>query len=162
MTIPASQHSFYRLISLSSSEKAIVVKCFCQCQIEATFCASRRGFGVCKTKGGCHVGARSLHMGPECPKSGVARRPASQNVMVCRTAAAEEPLWLSVASAILSAFRTWGVPGPTSKFVVACPAQMGWCEMEHKRGNEPCIILHQGARSRGYKRCERARARERA
>jgi hypothetical protein len=42
------------------------------------------------------------------------------------------------------------------------PAQMGWCEMEHKRGNEPCIILHQGARSRGYKRCERTRAGERA
>jgi hypothetical protein len=41
------------------------------------------------------------------------------------------------------------------------PAQMGWCEMEHKWGNEPCIILHQGARSRGYKLCERARARER-
>jgi hypothetical protein len=40
------------------------------------------------------------------------------------------------------------------------PVQMGWCEMEHKWGNEPCIILHQGARSRGYKRCERARARE--
>jgi hypothetical protein len=40
------------------------------------------------------------------------------------------------------------------------PVQTGWCEMEHKWGNEPCIILHQGARSRGYKRCERARARE--
>jgi hypothetical protein len=38
-------------------------------------------------------------MGPECPKSGVARRPASQNVMVCRTTSVEEPLWLSVASA---------------------------------------------------------------
>jgi hypothetical protein len=34
---------------------------------------------------------------------------------------------------------------------------MGWCEMEHKRGNEPCIILHQSAHSRGYKRCERER-----
>jgi hypothetical protein len=40
------------------------------------------------------------------------------------------------------------------------PVHMGWYEMEHKWGNEPCIILHQGARSRGYKRCERARARE--
>jgi hypothetical protein len=40
------------------------------------------------------------------------------------------------------------------------PAQMGWCEMEHKWGNEPCIILHQGACSRGYKPCEKARARE--
>ena len=63
-TIPASQHNFYRLISLPSSKKAIVVKCSCQCQIEATFCASRRGSGVCKTKGGCHVGARSLQCGP--------------------------------------------------------------------------------------------------
>jgi hypothetical protein len=33
--------------------------------------------------------------------------------------------------------------------------------MEHKREDEAYIILHQGARSRGYKRCERARARER-
>jgi hypothetical protein len=41
------------------------------------------------------------------------------------------------------------------------PAQIGWCKMEHKREDEAYIILHQGARSRGYKRCERARARER-
>jgi hypothetical protein len=33
--------------------------------------------------------------------------------------------------------------------------------MEHKRGNEAHIILHRGARSRGYKRRERARARAR-
>jgi hypothetical protein len=33
--------------------------------------------------------------------------------------------------------------------------------MEHKREGEAYIILHQGARSRGYKRCERARASER-
>jgi hypothetical protein len=33
--------------------------------------------------------------------------------------------------------------------------------MEHKREDEAYIILHQGARSRGYKRCERARERER-
>jgi hypothetical protein len=31
--------------------------------------------------------------------------------------------------------------------------------MEHKRGNEAYIILHRGARSRGYKRREGARAR---
>jgi hypothetical protein len=49
-TIPASQHNFYRLISLPPSEEAIVVKCYCQCQIEAIFCASRRG---------CHVGPTS-------------------------------------------------------------------------------------------------------
>jgi hypothetical protein len=39
-------------------------------------------------------------MGPECPKSEVAQHSASQNVMVCRIAVAEEPLWLSVASSI--------------------------------------------------------------
>jgi hypothetical protein len=38
------------------------------------------------------------------------------------------------------------------------PAQIGWRKMEHKA----CIISHQGARSRGYKRRERARTRERA
>jgi hypothetical protein len=61
---------------------------------------------------------------------------------------------------VLSAFRTQGVPGPTSKIVAACLAQMGWHGMEHKWGNNPCIILCQGARSRGYKPCERVRARE--
>jgi hypothetical protein len=40
------------------------------------------------------------------------------------------------------------------------PAQMGWYKMEHKREDEAYIILRRGARSRGYKRCERARARE--
>jgi hypothetical protein len=35
----------------------------------------------------------------------------------------------------LSAFRPRGVPGPTSKIVVACPNQMGWREMEHKGEN---------------------------
>jgi hypothetical protein len=33
--------------------------------------------------------------------------------------------------------------------------------MEHKREDEAYIILHRGARSRGYKHCERARARAR-
>jgi hypothetical protein len=33
--------------------------------------------------------------------------------------------------------------------------------MEHKREDEAYIILHRGARSRGYKRRSRARARER-
>jgi hypothetical protein len=33
--------------------------------------------------------------------------------------------------------------------------------MEHKREDEAYIIFHRGARSRVYKRCERARARER-
>jgi hypothetical protein len=38
------------------------------------------------------------------------------------------------------------------------PAQMGWCKMEHKGEDEAYIILHRGARSRGYKRCERESA----
>jgi hypothetical protein len=46
------------------------------------------------------------------------------------------------------------------KLSLRAPAQMGWHGMEHKWRNGPCIILHRGARSRGYKRCERARARE--
>jgi hypothetical protein len=58
-------------------------------------------------------------------------------------------------------FGPGGVPGSTSKFVVACPCPDGLVRDETQEGNEPCIILHQGARSRGYKRGERARARER-
>jgi hypothetical protein len=58
-------------------------------------------------------------------------------------------------------FQTRGVPGPTSKFVAACPCPDGLVRDGTQGENEPCIILHQGARSRGYKRCERARAGER-
>jgi hypothetical protein len=54
-----------------------------------------------------------------------------------------------------------GVPGPTSKLVAACPCPNGLVRDITQGGNEPCIILHQGARSRGYTRCERARAGER-
>jgi hypothetical protein len=32
---------------------------------------------------------------------------------------------------------------------------------ETQEGNEAYVILHQGARSRGYKRCEREREKER-
>jgi hypothetical protein len=46
-------------------------------------------------------------------------------------------------------------------FVVACPCPDGLVRDGTQGENEPCIILHQGARSRGYKRCERARAGER-
>jgi hypothetical protein len=58
--------------------------------------------------------------------------------------------------------RRFGPGGSMDRRVnlsLRAPAQMGWCEMEHKWRNEPCIILHQGARSRGYKPCERVRAR---
>jgi hypothetical protein len=39
------------------------------------------------------------------------------------------------------------------------PAQMGWCKMKHKREDGAYIILHRGARSRGYKHRERERVR---
>jgi hypothetical protein len=58
-------------------------------------------------------------------------------------------------------FGPGGVPGPTSKFVAACPCPDGLVRDETQGENEPCIILHQGAHSRGYKRCERTRAGER-
>jgi hypothetical protein len=51
-----------------------------------------------------------------------------------------------------------GVPGPTSKFVATCPCPDGLVRDGTQGGSETCIILHQGARSRGYKRCKRARA----
>jgi hypothetical protein len=35
---------------------------------------------------------------------------------------------------MMSAFRPWGVPGPTSKLSPRVPAQMGRREMEHKGG----------------------------
>jgi hypothetical protein len=38
---------------------------------------------------------------------------------------------------------------------------MGWWKMEYKREDEAYIILHRGARSRGYKRRERERERVR-
>jgi hypothetical protein len=53
--------------------------------------------------------------------------------------------------------------GPLDRRVnlsLRAPAQMGWRGMEHKWGNEPYIILHQGARSRGYRPCERGRVAE--
>jgi hypothetical protein len=52
-------------------------------------------------------------------------------------------------------FDPGGVPGPTSKLSLRAPAQMGWCEMEHKGGKpRPRVILRQSgcACSRGYKR----------
>jgi hypothetical protein len=41
------------------------------------------------------------------------------------------------------------------KLSLRAPVQMGWYGMEHKRWDKPCIILHQGARSRGYKHRKR-------
>jgi hypothetical protein len=56
-------------------------------------------------------------------------------------------------------FGPGGVPGLTSKFVVACPCPDGLARDGTQRGNETCIILHQGACSRGYKRVARERER---
>jgi hypothetical protein len=57
-------------------------------------------------------------------------------------------------------FRLEGSLDRRVNLSLRAPTQMGWCEMEHKWGNERCIILHQGACSRGYKRCERERVAE--
>jgi hypothetical protein len=48
---------------------------------------------------------------------------------------------------MLSAFRPQGVPGPTSKFSLRVPAQMGRREMEHKGekgGTATRVILRPG------------------
>jgi hypothetical protein len=58
-------------------------------------------------------------------------------------------------------FRTHEDRQPTSEFVDACPCPDGLMQDGTQEGNEAYVILHRGARSRGYKRCERARARER-
>jgi hypothetical protein len=53
---------------------------------------------------------------------------------------------------ILSAFRTRGVPGPTSKFVAACPYPDGLARDGTQGGNAARVISHQGgACSTGYK-----------
>jgi hypothetical protein len=66
-------------------------------------------------------------------------------------------------SKLLLAFRTREVRQPTSAFVAACPCPDGLMQDGTQEGNEAYVILHRGARSRGYKRREiaRARARER-
>jgi hypothetical protein len=61
----------------------------------------------------------------------------------------------------LSAFRTREDRQPTSKFVVACPCPDGLMQDGTQEGNVACVILHRGARSRGYKRRKTARARAR-
>jgi hypothetical protein len=44
---------------------------------------------------------------------------------------------------LVSAFRPWGVPGPTSKLSLRVPAQMGRRETEHKgeQKREPRLVL---------------------
>jgi hypothetical protein len=61
----------------------------------------------------------------------------------------------------VSAFRTREDPQPTSEFDVVCPCPDGLMQDETQEGDEAYIILHRGARSRGYKRCERERGRVR-
>jgi hypothetical protein len=59
-------------------------------------------------------------------------------------------------------FWTREDPRPNSEFVVACPSPDGLMQDGTQAGgNEAYIIVHRGARSRGYKRPERARARAR-
>jgi hypothetical protein len=62
----------------------------------------------------------------------------------------------------VSAFRIREVRQPTSEFVAACPCPDGLMQDGIQEGNDAYVILHRGARSRGYKRRERARARARA
>jgi hypothetical protein len=57
----------------------------------------------------------------------------------------------------MSAFRTREDSQPTSEFVVVCPCPDGLMQDGTQGGNEAYVILHRGARSRGYKRCERER-----
>jgi hypothetical protein len=45
---------------------------------------------------------------------------------------------------IVSAFRTRGVPGPTSKFVAACPCPDGLARDGTQGRNATSIISHQG------------------
>jgi hypothetical protein len=61
----------------------------------------------------------------------------------------------------VSAFWTREDRQPTSKFVAACPYPDGLMQDGTQEGNEAYVISHRGARSRGYKRRERARARAR-
>jgi hypothetical protein len=58
-------------------------------------------------------------------------------------------------------FWTHEDPQPTSEFVVACPCPDGLMQDGTQEGNEAYVILHRGARSRGYKRREGAREKER-
>jgi hypothetical protein len=62
---------------------------------------------------------------------------------------------------VVSAFRTREDRQPTSEFVVACPCPDGLMQDGTQEGNEAYAILHRGARSRGYKRLKRGRARAR-
>jgi hypothetical protein len=59
------------------------------------------------------------------------------------------------------ALRTREDRQPTSKFVAVCPYPDGLMQDGTQEGNEAYVILHRGARSRGYKRCGRAGVRER-
>jgi hypothetical protein len=51
--------------------------------------------------------------------------------------------------------------GPTSEFIAARPCLDGLIQDGTQEENEAYVILHRGARSRGYKHCGRARTSER-
>jgi hypothetical protein len=123
MTIPASQHSFYRLISLPSSKKAIVVKCSCQCQIEATFCTSRRVSGVCKTKGGCHVALVVCNVGPT---SGVCDGLHDRND------------WMGMGD-----FVTWDRSAPSQELLDVPRHRMWWFAGQQRWRSHYGLVWHQ-------------------
>jgi hypothetical protein len=53
-------------------------------------------------------------------------------------------LLLFIAVIIISAFRNQGGPGPTSKFVAACPCPDGSVQDGTQGRNGACIISHPG------------------
>jgi hypothetical protein len=62
-------------------------------------------------------------------------------------------IFLTLSSFVFLGVSDSGVPGPTNKFVAACPCPDGLAQDGTQGGNAACIISHQGcARSRGYKR----------
>jgi hypothetical protein len=52
-------------------------------------------------------------------------------------------------------------PDRLVNFSAACPYSDGLMQDGTQEGNKTYVILRRGARSRGYKRCRRARTRER-
>ena len=62
------------------------------------------------------------------------------------------------AGQVVSTFRTREDRQPTNEFIAVCPCPDGLIQDGTQAGgNEAYIILHRGARSRGYKRRERER-----
>jgi hypothetical protein len=58
----------------------------------------------------------------------------------------------------VSAFRTWGVPGPTSKLSPRAPAQMGRRETEREGGGESQREIGVKGETRGLRVCPAPRS----